>query len=59
LEVKEIDDLVIWINSNVLNVFKLAPEDIPYADEEPAGALHESALLYKWCPKRKRLVRSN
>jgi hypothetical protein len=59
LEVKELDDLVVWVNSNVLNVFKLAPEDIDYVDDEPPGALHESALIYKWCPRRKRLVRSN
>ena len=64
MQVKELDDLVVWIKGNVLNVFELSPEDfISEAEEldyqEPDGPLQDRAVLYQWCARRKRLVRSN
>jgi len=59
MQVKELDDLVVWIKGNVLNVFELSPEDFISEAEEPDGPLQDSAVLYQWCARRKRLVRSN
>lgn len=59
MHVQEIDDLVIWFNANVLNSYALNTDLDIIAPQKKANALNDDALLYTWCPRRKKLVRSN
>jgi len=59
MQIQEIDDLVDWFKGNVLNSYALNTDLDIVATKKETNALSEDALLYKWCPRRKKLVRSN
>ena len=49
-----------WFQENVLDDTPLSPEYLAQIANEAkttqTGQLQESAVIYKWCPKKKRLV---
>ncbi len=59
MEVTILDELALWIKDNVFDELEPSPElEIAVEEERETNALSESARLYHWCPRRKRLVQS-
>jgi len=57
-------ELAVWFKENVFDETEPSSElELAVAAEEAeqieAGGLSDNARLYHWCPRRKRLVRSN
>ena len=59
MQIQEIDELVTWFNANVLNSYALNTDLDIVATKKETNALTDDAQLYKWCPRRKKLVRSH
>jgi len=71
MELTAFDELALWFKDNVFDepivsseeraaqmaAIKAAEQD-EAEDQQAAGGLSESARLYHWCPRRKRLVQS-
>lgn len=58
MRIQELDDLLVWFESNVLNAFALNPDLDVIKTPKNTRALSDGALVYKWCPHQKKLVRS-
>ena len=63
IETNQDDDwtaLKSWFQDNVLDDTPLSPEYLAQIADEAktaqTGKLQESAVIYKWCPKKQRLV---
>ena len=60
MELTAFDELALWVKENIFDEPEPSPEvETLEVEEEPdKNTLSETARLYHWCPRRKRLVQS-
>jgi len=60
MELDELNELALWFKDNIFDEPETSPEpeNVIEEDEPDSHGLSDSARLYHWCPRRKRLVQS-